>query len=57
MLASHLHLGLPSCLLPSRFHTEILHAYLFVPMYTTCPAYLNLLYMITLTVLGKQNTF
>lgn len=56
ILASHLHLRLPSCLLPSGFHTKLLHAYLFVPKYTTCPAHLNLLDMITLTVLGKQNT-
>jgi len=56
ILASHLYLCLPSCLLPSGFHTKLLHAYLLVPKYTTCPAHLNLLDTITLTVLGKQNT-
>jgi hypothetical protein len=41
-LATHLHLGLPSGLLPSGFPTSILHAFRFSTIHATCPAHLIL---------------
>ena len=49
----HLHLGLPSGLLPSGFPTKTLYTPLSSPIHATCPAYLILLDFITRTVLGE----
>jgi len=46
-LSFHLHLGLPSGLLPSGLLTKILYAPLLSPVYMTCPTHLILLYLIT----------
>ena len=42
ILSTHLHLGLPSGLLPSGFPTKILHTLLSSPIRATCPAHLIL---------------
>jgi hypothetical protein len=42
-LSTHLRLGLPSGLFPSGFPTNILYAFLFSSIRTTCPAHLILL--------------
>jgi hypothetical protein len=42
ILSTHLRLGLPSGLFPSRFRTNILYAF-FAPIHATCPARLLLL--------------
>jgi hypothetical protein len=55
MLSSHLHLGLPSGLLPSGLPTKMLYAPVTSPMRATCPSYLILLALITLTILGKES--
>jgi hypothetical protein len=44
ILTTHLHLGLPSCLFPSGFCTNILYAFLFAPIRVTCPTHLFLLH-------------
>jgi hypothetical protein len=54
MLSSHLRLGLPSGLLPSDLPTKMLYAPLTSPMRVACPAYLILLALITLTILGEE---
>jgi hypothetical protein len=54
MLSSHLRLGLPSGLLPSGLPTKMLYAPLTSPMRATFPAYLILLALITLTILGEE---
>jgi hypothetical protein len=52
---THLHLGLPSGLFPSDFLTNNLYAYLLAPIRATWPAYLILLDLITLIILGEEN--
>jgi hypothetical protein len=52
-LYTHLRLGLPSCLLRSGFPTNILYAFLF-SIRATCHAYLILLDMIILIILGEE---
>jgi hypothetical protein len=53
-LFTHLDLGLPSGLFLSGFPTNILYAFLFSPICDTCSAYLILLDLIVLIILGEQ---
>ena len=50
----HLHLGLPSGLPPSSFHSKTLYTPLSSPIWATCPAHLILLDFITRTMLGEE---
>ena len=54
ILSTHLHLGLPSGLLPSGFHSKILYTTFSSPIHATCPAHLILLDFITRTLLGEE---
>ena len=54
ILSTHLHLGLPSGLLPSGFPTKTLYTFLSSPTHATCPAHLILLDFIFLTILGEE---
>ena len=54
ILSTHLHLGLPSGLLPSGFPSNTLYTPLSSPICTTCPAHLILLDFITHTILGEE---
>ena len=54
ILSTHLHLGLPSGLLPSGFPTKTPNTPLSSPIRTTCPAHLIILHFITRTILGEQ---
>jgi hypothetical protein len=54
ILSSHLRLSHPSGLFTSGFPTQILHAFLFSPIRATCSAYIILLDLIILIILGKQ---
>jgi len=53
ILSSHQRLGLPSCLFPSGFPTEILHELLISPMHATCQIYPIIIYLITLITFGE----
>jgi len=46
ILSSHLRLGLPSGLFPSRLPTKTLYARFLSPIRTTCPVHYVLLYLI-----------
>ena len=54
ILSAHLHLGLPSGLLPSSFPTKTLYTPLSTPICATCPGHLILLDFITRTILGEE---
>jgi hypothetical protein len=54
ILPDHLRLGLPSGLFFSSFPINIPHAFLFSLVLATCPAYLILLDLIILIVLGEE---
>ena len=54
ILSSHLHLGLPKGLFSVGFPVKILKALLPSSILATWPAHLNLLVLITLTILAEQ---
>ena len=54
ILFTHLHLGLPSGLLPSGFPTKTLYTPLSSSIRGTCPAHHILLHFITRTILGEE---
>jgi hypothetical protein len=54
ILSTHLCLGLLSSPFPSGFPTNNLYSFLFYPIRATCPAYLILLYLIILLILGEE---
>ena len=54
ILSSHLRLDLPKDLFPVGLPVRILKALLLSSILATCPAHLNLLDLITLTILGER---
>ena len=54
ILSTHLRLGLPSGVFPSRFPTKTQYTPLSSPICATCPAHLILLDFITRTILGEE---
>ena len=54
ILSSHLRLGLPKGLIPVGLPGKILKALLPSSILATCPIHLNLLSLITLTILGER---
>jgi hypothetical protein len=53
-LSTQLRLGLPSGLFPSGFPTNILYAFRFSPIRSTCAAHLIILDVIILVILGEE---
>ena len=53
ILCSHLRLGIPNVLFPVDLSVNILKASLPSYILAACPAYLNLMYLIALTMLGE----
>jgi hypothetical protein len=54
ILSTHLHLGLPSGLLPSDFSTNILYALLFFLIHATCLAHFIILDLTILIIFGEE---
>ena len=54
ILSSHLRLGLPKGLLPVSLPVKVLKTLLLSCILATCPAHLNLLDVIPLTILGER---
>ena len=54
ILSFHLHLGLPSGLLPSGIPTKTMHTPLLSPIRVTCSAHPILVDFITRTILGEE---
>ena len=54
ILYNHLHLGLPSGLLPSGFPNKTLYTFLSSSIRAICPAHLTLLDFINRTILGEE---
>ena len=54
ILSFHLHLGLPEGLFPVGLPAKILKGLLHTSILATCPAHLNVLDLITLTILGGR---
>ena len=54
ILFSHPHPGLPKSLFPVGFPVKVFKVLLPYSILTTCPVHLNLLALITLTILGKR---
>jgi hypothetical protein len=57
ILSTHLRLDLPSCLYPSSFSTNILHAFSSPPIRATCTAHIILLDLIILIMFGEEYNY
>jgi hypothetical protein len=54
VLSTQLHLGLPNCLLPSGFLTNILCAFLFSRILAPCPVHLTLLDFVIIIIVVRR---